>query len=211
VSLKFCDFQDKRCFLGAAQFMISDTTTFTTEERAQRIRDTTPKILKKCFEAQGHLCDLCGQEISDVSEAELDHSTPVVWFARSPLSDEEAVRQANDPQNLRAAHASCNQSKKQRTRKEWFERNPDKCPGNVKSLEVLEKLGAEQSPENDAEKQFTRAQLLPPIVPRDWESGYKMHLTSGIVRQWVRPKGLPPPHFYKVGPKDIQAVTGESV
>jgi hypothetical protein len=202
---------DKNHFLGGSPDMIPDTTTFTTEERAQRIRDTTPNILRKCFEAQGHLCDLCGQEICDVSEAELDHSTPVIWFARSPLSDEEAVRQANDLQNLRAAHASCNQSKKQRTRKEWFERNPNKCPGNVKSSEVRESLGTEKLPENSAEKLSMRAQLLPPIVPRDWESGFKAHLISGNIRQWVRPKGLRPPHFYKINPKDIQAVTGESV
>jgi hypothetical protein len=89
-------------------------------KRVNSIRLATPNILEELFEMQNRICDLCNKPIQDLVLAALDHSTPVILFARGPLPIEEAVRQANDPTNLRAVHSECNNRKQDMTRDEWF-------------------------------------------------------------------------------------------
>src|SRR5260370_23571720 len=105
------------------------TTPQEVRERSQRIRAATPNVLGELYEMQNRRCDLCGEPIQDLIVAALDHSTPVIIYARGPLSIEDAVAQANVPANLRAAHASCNSAKNGRTREEWFALGLDKKVG----------------------------------------------------------------------------------
>jgi hypothetical protein len=95
------------------------------QKRAKLIRATTPDILEELWEMQNRKCDLCGQFIQDLVLAALDHSIPIIVFARSPLPIEEAIKQANDPVNLRATHTFCNKSKGSMTRDEWFAKGMD--------------------------------------------------------------------------------------
>ena len=115
-------------------------TASEVRERARLIRRVSPNVLAELFEMQNRTCDLCGQGIQDLILAALDHSTPVIQFARGPLSIEDAVCQANDPSNLRAAHASCNHVKWNRTRDEWFARGLDKKVGTPRVLTDVELL-----------------------------------------------------------------------
>jgi hypothetical protein len=97
------------------------------KNRAKAIRLATPDCLEELFEMSNRKCDLCGYPIQDLVLAVLEHSVPVVYFARSlELPIEEAVRQANDLSNLRCAHSSCNHIKNDKTREEWFSRGLDK-------------------------------------------------------------------------------------
>lgn len=91
-----------------------------SSRRAKLIRNATPDIREELFEMQNRICDLCGYPIQDLVVAALDHSTPVSFFARSDMPIEEAILQANDPKNLRCAHTSCNNTKKELTREDWF-------------------------------------------------------------------------------------------
>ena len=102
----------------------------TVKERTRLIRNTTPNILEELFEMQNRICDLCEQPIQDIILAELEHSIPVSWFAKSDLSIKDAIKQANAPNNLRAAHYSCNGRKHDITRDEWFERGLNKTVGS---------------------------------------------------------------------------------
>lgn len=94
----------------------------TVTQRAIAIRAAVPDVLKHQFEIQNKVCDLCGHLIQDLICAALDHSVPVIRIARSSMSIEEAIAVANDPKNLRCAHASCNHAKLGLTREEWFAR-----------------------------------------------------------------------------------------
>lgn len=94
----------------------------TIKERARLIRRATPACLAELFEMQNRICDLCGQPIQDLRCAALDHSTPVIRFARSDMPLEEAIQRASSPKNLRCAHYSCNEAKNALTREEWFTR-----------------------------------------------------------------------------------------
>lgn len=95
-------------------------------ERVKAIRAATPDILAELFEMQNRICDLCGQPIQALVCAALDHSIPVIAFARGPLPIEDVVLQANAPENLRAAHTNCNSAKHDKTREEWFAFGLDK-------------------------------------------------------------------------------------
>ncbi len=101
----------------------------SVRQRSQFIRKRKPNLLEEHFEMQNRICDLCGHPIQDLILAVLDHSTPVIHFARGPLPTAEAARQANDPTNLRAVHFSCNGSKGDLSRREWFERGLNKKMG----------------------------------------------------------------------------------
>lgn len=90
-------------------------------DKTRAIRAATPKCLAELYAEQGSMCDLCGYPIQDEILAELDHSTPVIWFAESDLSVEEAVQLANSRSNLKAVHKSCNSAKGKHTREEWFQ------------------------------------------------------------------------------------------
>jgi len=90
------------------------------KQRASAIRKATPDVLKELFEMQNRRCDLCGHPIQDLICAALDHSIPVIWFARSAMPIEQAIAEANAPKNLRCAHTSCNHHKHDKTREEWF-------------------------------------------------------------------------------------------
>jgi len=92
------------------------------KERARLIRNATPNgdMLENLFEMQNRICDLCGHPIQDLICAALDHSTPVIRFARSDMPIAKAIRWCNDPKNLRVAHHSCNIAKLEFTREEWF-------------------------------------------------------------------------------------------
>jgi hypothetical protein len=94
------------------------------QQRAKTIRKATPngQTLENLFEMQNRICDLCGHPIQDLICAALDHSTPIIYFARLNVPIAEAAAQANDLKNLRCAHASCNHAKWTRTREEWFAR-----------------------------------------------------------------------------------------
>lgn len=92
----------------------------TVKERGLRIHAVVPKVLKQLYEQQNHKCDLCPYPIQDLIVAEMDHSIPVLHFARLPIPLEDAIRQANDLSNLKAVHAFCNSSKHRKTRTEWF-------------------------------------------------------------------------------------------
>jgi hypothetical protein len=72
--------------------------------------------------------------MQDLIVAALDHSVPRVHFARGPLPIDEAVAQCNAPGNLRAAHATCNSAKCDKTRAEWFELGLDKLVGKPRLL-----------------------------------------------------------------------------
>ena len=97
-------------------------TKATIKDRTKALRHATPKgdILETLFEMQNRICDLCDHPIQDLMLAALEHSTPVSWFAKTNLTLEEAIRQCNSPTNLRAAHATCNHIKLNKTRAEWF-------------------------------------------------------------------------------------------
>lgn len=94
-------------------FLESGTSPpLTIKQRAKLIRKATPDCLEPLYEMSNRRCDLCGHPIQDLICASLDHSTPVVHFARNlemPIDD--AVAQTNHPQNLRVAHANCNAAK----------------------------------------------------------------------------------------------------
>jgi len=90
-------------------------------KRSKILRKTTPDCLIQQFEAQNRICDLCDGVIQDVVLAELDHSIPIIFYARSlntPI--EQAIKDCNSLHNLRATHSSCNAVKHDLTRDEWF-------------------------------------------------------------------------------------------
>ena len=90
------------------------------KERTRLIRAATPDCLEELFEMQNRICDLCGHFIQDISLSGLDHSVSVIYFAKSPLEIEDAVILANSLKNLRVVHSTCNSSKKDKSRDEWF-------------------------------------------------------------------------------------------
>jgi hypothetical protein len=97
----------------------------TKEEIAQRsklIRAATPDCLEDLFEMQNRICDLCEQPIQDICLSELDHSIAVYSFAKSDLSIDDAISQANSVTNLRVSHGACNAAKNKMSRQEWYER-----------------------------------------------------------------------------------------
>ena len=95
--------------------------------RTKEIRKATPNCLEELFEMQNRICDLCGQPIQDLILAQLDHSVPVIRYARAwDVAIEDAVRECNRPSNLRAVHSSCNHKKSNLTREEWFKKGLDK-------------------------------------------------------------------------------------
>lgn len=120
----------------------------TIQQRARLIRSATPDILESLYEMQNRICDLCGHPIQDLMLAALDHSVPVIFFAKSDLPINDAIAQANDPQNLRSAHAVCNNTKRHRTREEWFALGLDKAVSQPRFytegelLELQFRLGA---------------------------------------------------------------------
>jgi len=103
-------------------------------KRALLIRKATPNILGSLFETQNHLCDLCGFQIQDLICAAMDHSTPVVRFAKMNITIEDAIALANDRTNLRAVHHHCNHVKQNRTREQWFALGLDKTIEQPKVL-----------------------------------------------------------------------------
>jgi hypothetical protein len=127
----------------ALQFSESGSSPgLTIQQRAKLIRAATPNgdTLENLFEMQNRICDLCGQPIQDLILAALDHSTPVIHFARSTMPIEDAIAQASDPKNLRCAHSSCNSAKNGLTRGEWFRRglNVREAPRFLTDGQLLE-------------------------------------------------------------------------
>lgn len=121
----------------------------TVKERAAAIRAATPNVLENLFEMQNRICDLCNYPIQEIMLAALDHSIPVIRYAKAlDIAIEDAIRECNDAGNLRAAHSICNNKKKGKTRKEWFALNLDKKVGEPRiwtDAELLEfqfRLGA---------------------------------------------------------------------
>jgi hypothetical protein len=121
----------------------------TIQERAKAIRRATPDCLEELFEMQNRICSLCSQPIQDIVVCELDHGTPVIRFARAwDIAIEDAVRECNDPSNLRAVHALCNHVKHDMTRDEWFKAGMPERVGkprvytDVELLELQFRLGA---------------------------------------------------------------------
>jgi hypothetical protein len=110
----------------------------TITKRRELIKAATPNILKELFEMQNHKCDLCGEYIQDLVLAALDHSTPVILFARGRLPIKKAIKLANDPANLRATHSSCNGAKGAMTREEWFIKGMDKKVGKHRLFTLQE-------------------------------------------------------------------------
>jgi hypothetical protein len=91
------------------------------QQRAGMIREATPDILEELFEMSNRLCDLCNHPIQDICLASIEHSIPVMKYAKcSDISIEDAVRECNDPSNLRVSHSSCNKAKNDMTRDEWY-------------------------------------------------------------------------------------------
>jgi hypothetical protein len=104
------------------------------QKRAASIHKATPNILEELYEMQNRKCDLCGNWIQDLIFAALDHSIPVIKFARNlDIPIEEAIKQANDPPNLRAVHSLCNSQKWEWTRDEWFAKGMDKKVGKLRT------------------------------------------------------------------------------
>jgi hypothetical protein len=89
---------------------------------------------------QNRICDLCSHPIQDLICASLDHSTPVIRFARSEMPIAKAIRWCNDPKNLRCAHTSCNSAKLEFTREEFFARglNEREAPRFLTDGQLLE-------------------------------------------------------------------------
>jgi hypothetical protein len=90
-------------------------------QRANLIRKATPNCLKDLYEMQNRICDLCNQPIQDLILAHVDHSYPVIKYARIldiPLED--AIKECNNLKNLRCVHFSCNIAKGEKTREEWY-------------------------------------------------------------------------------------------
>jgi hypothetical protein len=104
------------------------------EQRADAIRAATPDVLPRLFEMQNQICDLCEHPMQDLIVATLEHSVPVIVFARGPLPIAKAERQCNAPGNLRAAHGACNSVKNGLTRKEWFARGLNETVGKPRLL-----------------------------------------------------------------------------
>ncbi len=102
----------------------SRQVALTVRERRELIRAAKPyrSSLENLFEMQNRICDLCGHPIENFICAVLEHSTPIIYFARLAIPLEEAIAQAHDPKNLRCAHASCNGAKRDMTREEWYRR-----------------------------------------------------------------------------------------
>lgn len=124
-------------------------TSADIQERVRRIRVASRKVdIYELYAAQNGVCDLCGKSIQDSVLATLEHSTPVTVFAEGALPIDEAVRQATDKSNLRAAHYRCNKQKDARTREQWFAEGCDKKVGNhrvytdAELLELQHKYGA---------------------------------------------------------------------
>jgi hypothetical protein len=130
------------------------------QKRAAVIRKATPNILEELFEMQNRICDLCGEWIQNLVLAELDHSISVMKFAKGPLSTKKATIQANDPSNLRAAHAFCNSSKHDMTRDDWFARDMDKKVGKprVWTQEEIEEFRKRMSEDGRAKGGYTQGQ-----------------------------------------------------
>ncbi len=103
-------------------FLRDTIKDMTIKNRIKRIRQETPNCLEELFEMQNRLCDLCGLPIQDLICAVVEHSVPIVHFARTVKTLREASKQANDMKNLRCAHSSCNAVKQELTRDEWFAR-----------------------------------------------------------------------------------------
>jgi hypothetical protein len=79
--------------------------------------------------------------IQDLILATIEHSTPVIYFARSTMPIAEAIALANDPKNFRASHTTCNSAKGGRmTREEWFARglNEREAPRLMTEGQLLE-------------------------------------------------------------------------
>lgn len=108
--------------------------------RIKILRKTTPDCLEELFEAQNRICDLCNKPIQDLILAELDHSTPLIKYAKDlSLSIEDAVLQCNSLNNLRATHASCNGVKHDMERSVWFELGKDKRKPRNYSADDIQK------------------------------------------------------------------------
>jgi hypothetical protein len=131
-----------------------DIGVFTRSEikrRREMIRAATPDVLENLFEMSNRVCDLCNQPIQDLLLAALEHSTPVIHFAKSPLTIEDAIAQAHHPNNLRVAHSHCNLVKMTKTRAKWFAAGLDKTVGeprfytDVELLELQFRLSARGS------------------------------------------------------------------
>lgn len=102
----------------------------TIKQRAEAIRRATPDCLEELFEMQNRICDLCSYPIQDLILAHLDHSIPVIKYARDfDMPIEEAIKVCNDISNLRVTHSFCNHSKLGMTRGEWFSQGKDKTVG----------------------------------------------------------------------------------
>jgi hypothetical protein len=67
------------------------------EQRADAIRAATPDVLPRLFEMQNQICDLCEHPMQDLIVATLEHSVPVIVFARGPLPIAKAERQCTVP------------------------------------------------------------------------------------------------------------------
>jgi hypothetical protein len=107
-------------------------------KRAKLIRRATPNILEELFEMQNRICDLCNKPIQDLIFAALDHSIPVISFAKGSLSIKKAIQAANDLSNLRAVHKFCNSSKGDMTREEWFAKGMNEKVGEPRIWTQIE-------------------------------------------------------------------------
>jgi 5-methylcytosine-specific restriction endonuclease McrA len=65
------------------------------------------------FNKQFRLCPLCTRELSGCSsvEAEVDHAVSVYIWAEQHMDIQDAIRYANDENNLILVHPSCNSQK----------------------------------------------------------------------------------------------------
>lgn len=98
-----------------------------TQQRAKLIRNAMPNCLQELLTKQKGVCDLCNQLIQDSIFAHVDHSFPVIRYARAwDIAIEDAIRECNDLSNLRVVHILCNHRKKTLSREEWFARGLDK-------------------------------------------------------------------------------------
>lgn len=120
--------------------MNSHYTKKEITKRSKLIRSKIPAgCLESLYEMQNRVCDLCEYPIQDLCFAELDHSIPTTYFARQATPIEEAIRLANHPNNLRAAHYTCNSRKKNLTREEWYARglNNQESPRKATEEEIV--------------------------------------------------------------------------
>ena len=95
------------------------------KERKKRIRRAMrPAEIQSALairrEEQKHICDLCPWPIQDLALAHLDHGISVDYYARSPLSIQDAIQACNAMSNLSAVHATCSQIKGNMSRGHWY-------------------------------------------------------------------------------------------